>query len=205
MPDTILVKANLPFKTKTSEAYTEDMIEAMGTILNGVIAGWDKDPSTENTPARFIKYLMEFNQPFDNDKIFGSTFDIEEGDHEMVIQTGIPFRMVCEHHLLPAFGTATLGYIPTTKVLGLSKLARLVDAVAVEHPSLQEHIAKRVVKKMGEELKPLGTMLVIKAQHGCMACRGVNKPNVDTITSTLSGVFRTDPAARQEFLVLMGS
>ena len=179
--------------------------ECMAKIMHLLIPDWNKNISTCDTPLRFLKYLAEFRQPFNKKKVFGSIFDIDEGDNEIIVQKGIPFRMMCEHHLLPAFGTAALGYIPKTRILGLSKMARLVDAVAVERPSLQEHIAKRIVNHMEESLKPLGTMLIIKAQHGCMACRGVNKPNVDTVTSTLAGVFRTDPAARQEFLTLAGS
>jgi GTP cyclohydrolase I len=161
--------------------------------------GWDMtNPSVENTPMRFLKYLAEFHRPYTVADVLGEPF--MSPDSSMVIQDNIPFRMVCEHHLLPAFGKAALGYIPDGKVVGLSKMARLVDAVGTFKPSLQEHIADRIVNDFNNYLEPKGVMLVIEAEHGCMACRGVNKPRVFTRTSTTKGVFFDNHAARNEFL-----
>ncbi len=193
----------LPFKTRLTQPIRKEMATAMGKVMDKIIPGWESDPSTVDTPLRFAKYLAEYSQPIDIDKIFGSGFDAPEKHPGIVIQTGIPFRMACEHHLLPATGTAALAYIPHTKVLGLSKMARLVDAVGVERPSLQEHIAHRILDLMEEHLKPKGCMIVIKAEHGCMACRGINKPGVNTITSHVQGVFRDNPIARQEAMTLI--
>ena len=179
------------------------MADGMRAVMDGVIPGWEDNPSTQNTCMRFIEYLAEFRQPFDTEKVFGSTFDLEEGNPSMVIQTPIPFRGMCEHHLLPMTGTAALGYVPHEKVLGLSKLTRLVDAVGVERPSLQETIAHRIVDLMDKHLKPKGVMLVIKSKHGCMSCRGVTAPQTDTISSVVTGVFRDNVAARQEFMQLI--
>lgn len=181
-----------------------DLISAaMSQVMDELLPGWKDDPSTENTPERFAKYLAEYRQPIDLQAIFGSVFDCGDAHHGMVIQSGIPFRMVCEHHLLPATGKAALGYVPNRRVLGLSKLSRLVDAVGVERPSLQEHIAERIVDLMHIHLDPKGVMLVIKAEHGCMACRGINKPGVATTTSHVHGIFRDVVSARQEMLSLI--
>lgn len=160
------------------------------------------DPSTENTPTRFVKYLVEFHQPLDLKQVLGTPFD--DKSSSMVIQHNIPFRMICEHHLLPATGRAALGYIPKKKVVGLSKLTRLVQGVGTEKPSLQEHICDRIAELLHNHLEPLGTMCVIQAEHGCMACRGVNSPGVITTSSCLRGVFLTNPDCRVEFLSLVG-
>ena len=179
------------------------MRNAMTKLMDLYRPGWHNDPSTEETHMRFVKYLLEFNQPFPMEKVFGSTFQVQKGHHSMVIQRKIPFRMICEHHLLPAMGEAFLGYVPADRVLGLSKLTRLVQAVGVGMPSLQEHIADRICDLMDDHLRPKGTMLVIRAEHGCMACRGVNSPGVDTVTSVVRGVFRDNHVAREEFLSLI--
>jgi len=193
----------LPFNTIMSSDDMVGAIEGVEQALDFAIPKWNENPSTENTATRFMKYLAEFTQPIDMDKIFGSTFE-DPADHPpMIIQHPIPFRMVCEHHLLPAVGVAALGYVPHKRVLGLSKLTRLVDAVGVEQPSLQEHRANRIMDLMNQHLEPKGVMLVIKSQHGCMACRGVNVRGVDTTTSHVSGVFRDNPTARAEFLALI--
>lgn len=192
-----------PFKTKINTAAATAMAEGMTAVMDGLLPGWQDDPSTENTANRFVKYLAEFRQPFDTEKVFGSTFEMDDTHPAMVIQTPIPFRGMCEHHLLPMTGVAALGYVPHEKVIGLSKLTRLVDAVGVERPSLQETIAHRIVDLMVEHLKPKGVMLVIKSKHGCMSCRGVSAPGVDTISSVVTGVFRDNVAARHEFMQLI--
>lgn len=196
---------NYPFKTGVDTDATYSMADGMRTVLDGLMPAWEDNPSTQNTPMRFVKYLAEYSQPLDIDKIFGSTFDVEEKHPSMIIQHPIPFRMMCEHHLLPATGSAAIGYVPNDKVIGLSKLTRLVDAVGVEKPSLQEHISDRIMNLMIEHLKPKGVVVVISGEHGCMACRGVNRAGVRTTTSSVHGVFRDVPSARQEFLSLIGT
>lgn len=161
--------------------------------------GWDMDnPSVMGTPKRFLRYLEEFHQAFDVEDILGTPF--ESPDNSMVIQDGIPFRMICEHHLLPATGKAAIGYLPNGKVLGLSKFVRLVQAIGAERPSLQEHITDKVAKYLNEFLQPKGVYVVMEAEHGCMSCRGVNAPGVITRTSKVTGVFFEDSSARAEFL-----
>ena len=190
------------FKTQIDADAAENMAKGMHIVMNGLLPGWQDDPSTADTANRFIKYLAEFRQPLDTEKVFGTNFEVADDHPSMVIQTPIPFRGVCEHHLLPMTGVAALGYIPHERVIGLSKLTRLVDAVGVEGPSLQEAVAHRIVNLMVEHLKPKGVMLVIKSAHGCMSCRGVKAPGVDTISSVVQGVFRDNVAARQEFMML---
>ncbi len=181
----------------------EDAEEGMGKVLDGLMKGWEENPSTKDTAKRFVKYLNEYDQPIIISDIFKDFVLPEDSTPCLITQVPIPFRMICEHHLLPATGTAALCYIPKKKVLGLSKLSRLVDAVGTEKPTLQEYAADRILKLMNEHLEPQGVMVVIKATHGCMSCRGVNKPGVHTITSSVAGVFETNHSARMEAMSLV--
>lgn len=158
------------------------------------------------TPVRFVRYLQEFNRPFFPHDVLGELFDgpSADGIHGLIIQNGIPFRMVCEHHLLPALGKAYVGYVPSGKVVGLSKIARLVDAVGTSRPGMQEIFTEEIADMLDSYLKPKGVMCVIHSTHSCMACRGVNVPDVPTTTSCIRGVFRDVPSARTEFLSLIG-
>ncbi len=204
MPTSKEERFKTPFETEMSRDNLQETALSVAKILNAMppMNFWQNDPSTKGTPDRFAKYLAEFCQPIDIEGIF-KTFGYEDDGHSMIIQTNIPFRMCCEHHLLPAVGKASIGYIPDEKVIGLSKLCRLVDAVGVERPSLQEKIASRIVALLKHHLKPKGIMVVIKAEHGCMACRGVTKPNVPTITSNVQGLFLNVDGARAEMLSLI--
>lgn len=179
------------------ESHVKAMLKEIGLDI--------KDPSIAETPRRFAEYLMEYRQPLDLEDVLGAEFSVGEGFHSMVTQSKIPFRMICEHHLLPALGHAAIGYVPSEKVVGLSKLTRLVQAVGTERPSLQEIICDRIADVMEKRLKPKGVIVAIKAEHGCMACRGVNAPGVLTTTSSVRGIFRDVPQARSEFFALIGS
>ncbi len=174
-----------------------------GVLIYSGFKDFESDPSMKDTPIRFARYLAEYCQPLDLQSIFGSTFDVKPGFHEIVAQTNIPFRMVCEHHLLPALGTASIGYIPNKRVIGLSKMVRLVTSVGHERPNLQERIGQRICDLMEEHLQPQGVALIIRAEHGCVACRGTKSPGVVTITSQVRGAFRDNHAARQEFMSLI--
>lgn len=189
----------------------------MNHVLDAFMPGWSRDPSMEDTTKRFVKYLLEFRQPLDYEKIFGTTFALTnkddaspvEGENEVpkdegiVVQTNIPFRAVCEHHLLPMHGRASVGYIPNNKLLGLSKFVRLVEGVGLERPSLQEHIGNRIADLMVEHLEPKGVAVVISSEHTCMSCRGVHAPDVVTVSSALRGVFMSNPLARAELMELI--
>jgi GTP cyclohydrolase I len=159
----------------------------------------------EKTPRRVLRYLQEFNQPFSASEILGEMFEgpSAEGIHGLVVQSNIPFRMMCEHHLLPATGSAFLGYIPDGKVVGLSKLARLVDAVSTSKPSMQERICETIADTLNVHTKAKGVICVIDSMHTCMACRGINTPEVVSTTSCVRGVFRDVPAARSEFFSII--
>jgi len=136
-------------------------------------------------------------------KVF--TEDDTEGSEkfgDMVIVRDIPFYSTCEHHLVPFFGKAHVGYIPKEKVIGLSKIARLVEAIG-KRPQVQERITKDVAECIEQMLDPVGVYVVIEAEHLCMAMRGVKKPGSSTVTSAARGAFKTDQSTRMEFLELI--
>ncbi|KKM07492.1 hypothetical protein LCGC14_1733330, partial [marine sediment metagenome] len=168
----------------TNREYMEAQIRVMLTSM-----GLNPDePGLKETPRRVTAYLLEFVKPFP-DNIWSGVFDAE-GHDGIITLSNIPFRMICEHHLLPALGHAAIGYIPNKKILGLSKLPRLVDAVGTERPSLQEKITDRIVALLEENIEPKGTICVIKAEHTCVACRGVATPGIVTTTSRVEGLFK---------------
>lgn len=178
--------------------------EAMRKLM--ALIGLDKyDPNMVDTPLRFSKYLKEFINPdTDLEAELGTSFP-NEGIDAMVVQSGIPFRAVCAHHLLPFFGTAAIGYIPTERVVGLSKLARLVRSAGTKKPSMQETITSEIADTIEKVLKPRGCMIVIDAEHTCMAIRGVVAPGVTTSTSAVRGVYRDAVHTRTEFFELCRS
>ena len=166
--------------------------DAVETIINHF------DDSTREglveTPKRYIKFLQEFHSA---PEVNFTTFNAE-GYDQMIVQANIPFYSLCEHHLAPFFGTATIGYIPKDKLVGLSKIARTLDYYANRFQN-QERITSQVADRIDEELRPKGVAVVLKAQHLCMNMRGVKKHNTWTTTSKLLGNFRK-PEVRQEFL-----
>lgn len=167
------------------------------------------DPNFKDTPVRWLKYIYHYCQRFDPSEVLGVTFPLngseDKYDRAMVIQTGIPYRAICAHHLVPVLGTAHIGYIPNNRVVGLSKISRLLYGISHAMPSLQEDVGNAVVDALMEHLEPLGAMCVISAEHGCMAARGVEEASgcIDTVTSHVRGVFE-EPPVRMEFLALAG-
>jgi GTP cyclohydrolase I len=160
-----------------------------------------EDPNREglkNTPKRFIKALKEITTPIEFNF---TTFD-SEGMDEMICQTNIPFSSTCEHHLLNFSGVAHVAYIPNGRIVGLSKLARVVDYYATRLQN-QERITAQVAEKLMAELAPLGVAVVLKATHSCMCIRGVKKHDTWTTTSKMTGIFKEDINARNEFLNLI--
>ena len=130
-----------------------------------------------------------------------TTFPNDEGYDELVLARGIPVQSVCEHHLLPFVGVAHVGYLPGDRILGLSKLARVVEMFA-RRPQVQERLTKQVADWLQEHLQPAGVGVVVEAEHMCMSLRGVRATGSRTITSTLLGTLREDPRSRHEFLAL---
>jgi GTP cyclohydrolase IA len=152
------------------------------------------------TPRRMARAYAEL---FEARPFRLTTFPNEEGYDELVLARGIPFRTVCEHHLLPFSGLAHVGYLPGARILGLSKLARLVEHFAAR-PQTQERLTKQVADCLAECLSPRGTGVVLEAEHSCMSLRGVRALGATTVTSALLGTLRADARSRAEFFALAG-
>jgi len=158
-------------------------------------------PGLARTPRRMARAWAEMltPRPFEL-----TTFPNDEGYDELVLARDIPFRSVCEHHLLPFTGVAHVGYLPAQRILGLSKLARVVELFACR-PQTQERLTKQVADWLQEHLSPRAVGVVIAAEHSCMTLRGAHATGSSTVTSTLLGRLRSDPRSRQEFLSLSGA
>lgn len=160
------------------------------------------DPNLVDTPQRVARAYEELFAGLREGKMpTFRTFPNTEGYSEMVSVLDVPFYSVCAHHFLPFFGSAHIAYIPSERIVGLSKLARLVDFYA-RRPQLQERMTEQIVACVKRMLDPRGVMVVIEGRHFCMEMRGVSKPGVLTTTSAISGAFE-DGRVRQEFLALL--
>jgi GTP cyclohydrolase IA len=154
------------------------------------------DPSLMRTPQRVARAYAELLSP----REFGlTTFPNEEGYDELVVARDIPFTSICEHHLLPFVGTASVGYLPGGRILGLSKLARVVELFG-RRPQVQERMTKQIATWLDQHLRPRGVGVVLRAEHTCMTLRGVQAKGASTVTSALLGSLRDDPRTRGEFL-----
>ena len=179
----------------------DEILKALGLDLD--------DENFKDTSVRWTKYMKSYLQPYtpqlDLEKAVYENVR-SEYSHAMVVQAGIPYRAMCAHHLLPVLGTAHVAYIPREKVVGLSKLSRLVYGISHRLPSLQEHVGNEIVDALMQHLKPLGAMCVISAEHGCMAARGVEEATgqIKTVTSSIRGVFIEKHETRAEFYSLVG-
>ncbi|SEN27787.1 GTP cyclohydrolase I FolE [Lihuaxuella thermophila] len=177
--------------------------EAVRMILEAV----GEDPNREgliDTPKRVARMYQEIFSGLREDPKEHFSVIFSEDHEELVLVKDIPFFSTCEHHLVPFFGKAHVGYIPRGgRVTGLSKLARAVEAVA-RRPQLQERITATVADAIMEKLDPHGVIVVVEAEHMCMTMRGVRKPGAKTVTSAVRGVFAKDPTTRAEALSLIG-
>jgi len=167
--------------------------------------GEDPDrPGLQDTPARVARAYAETFAGLWQDPaaVLATTFD--EDHDELVLVKDIPMYSTCEHHLVPFHGAAHIGYIPGDdgRVTGLSKLARLVDAYA-RRPQVQERMTRQIADALADGLKPRGVIVVIEAEHLCMAMRGIRKPGSTTVTSAVRGMFRDNPATRAEAMSLV--
>ncbi len=166
------------------------------------------DPSREglrDTPARVARAYEEFFAGYGQDpaEILKRTFSEVEGYDEMIVMSDIRFESHCEHHMVPIIGKAHVGYLPDKRVVGISKLARLVEVYA-RRLQVQEKMTVQIADTLQEILHPRGVAVVIEAAHQCMTTRGVHKPGVGLITSRMVGAFRDDPSTRREFLAVIG-
>jgi GTP cyclohydrolase IA len=172
---------------------------AAGQFLRALGVELDSE-SLRGTPGRMARAYAELFTP----RPFNlTTFPNDEDYDELVLARSIPVRSVCEHHLLPFTGTAHVGYLPGHRILGLSKLARIVEHFA-RRPQVQERLTKQVADWLYTSLRPRGVGVVIEAEHTCMTLRGVQAVGSRTVTSTLLGTLREDPRSRQEFFALTG-
>jgi GTP cyclohydrolase I len=177
--------------------------DAAERAIHDLLRALGRDPDAEDladTPRRVADAFAEFltPEPFDL-----TTFPNDEDYDELVVARAIPFRTVCEHHLLPFSGVAHVGYLPGERIVGLSKLARLVEHFAAR-PQVQERLTKQVAECLATRLRAPGVGVVLEAEHSCMTLRGVRAHGAKTVTSALLGTLRADPASRAEFFALAG-
>lgn len=176
--------------------------QAVKMILEAI----GEDPEREgliDTPKRVARMYMEIFQGIAEDPKDQLQIMFTESHDELVLVKDIPLYSLCEHHLLPFYGKAHVGYIPRKgKITGLSKLARVVDGYA-KRPQLQERLTSQIADCIHEKLQPWGVIVVIEAEHMCMTMRGVKKPGSLTVTSAVRGIFETNPASRAEAFALI--
>ena len=189
--------------TKTAKPSRTEVEAAIKTIIRW--AG--DDPARDGlkeTPARVTRAYEEFFKGYTDDpeSILKKTFEEIEGYDEMIILRGIRFESHCEHHMAPIVGRAWVAYIPKGRVVGISKLARVVDAYA-KRLQIQEKMTAQIANTIQSVLQPDGVGVVIKAEHHCMTTRGVHKHGTDMVTSRMLGSFRDNPMTRQEFLAMV--
>jgi GTP cyclohydrolase I len=167
------------------------------------------DPQREGlkgTPDRVVRSYEEFFAGYESDpvEILKRTFEHIAGYDEMVVLRDIRFESHCEHHILPIIGRAHVAYLPDKRVVGISKLARIVEAYA-RRLQIQEKMTAEIASAINQVLQPKGVAVVIDAAHQCMTTRGIHKPGVSMVTSRMLGAFRDDPATRREFLSIIGN
>ena len=182
----------------------DDVAEAVRTLIRW--AG--DDPAREgllDTPTRVARAWRDYTRGYAEDPALHlkRTFDEVGGYDEIVLLKDIPFQSHCEHHLAPIIGKAAIAYLPGSRVVGISKLARVLHGFA-RRLQVQERLTAQVADCIWEQLKPLGVAVVIEASHACMSARGVNTPGVLMTTSRMMGCFRDDERSRKEVLALMG-
>ncbi|MGO4727755.1 MULTISPECIES: GTP cyclohydrolase I FolE [unclassified Inquilinus] len=158
-----------------------------------------------DTPKRVVKSYEEFFRGYHEDpvELLSRTFEEVEGYDEMVLLRDIDFESHCEHHMVPIIGKAHVAYLPSRRVVGISKLARVVDAYA-KRLQIQERLTAQVATAIDEVLKPRGVAVMVSSQHHCMTTRGVHKHGTQMITSYMTGAFREDSQLRREFQMMLG-
>ena len=187
----------------SDEPTREEAERAVRTLLRFI----GEDPNREgliDTPSRVVRAYEEFFSGYRENPLdyLGRTFEETDGYDEMVVLRDIRVESHCEHHILPIIGRAHIGYLPRKRVIGISKLARVVDAFA-RRLQVQEKLTAQIANAIEAVLKPRGVAVVIDASHQCLTMRGVHKPGVSMVTSRMLGAFREDQKTRREFLNLI--
>jgi GTP cyclohydrolase I len=183
----------------------EQAEDAIRTLLRW--AGDDPDrEGLQDTPSRVVRSYEEFFRGYEADpvEILERTFEETDGYDEMVLLRDIRFESHCEHHMAPIIGKAHVAYLPGRRVVGISKLARLVEAYA-KRLQIQEKMTAQIANAIRNVLQPSGVAVVIEASHQCMTTRGIHKPGALMVTSRMLGAFRDNPATRREFLAMIGN
>jgi GTP cyclohydrolase I len=191
-------------KPRIQRPRQDEAEEAVRTLIRW--AG--DDPAREGllgTPERVVRAYREFFRGYDQEPnaILKRTFEETDGYDEMIVLKDMRFESHCEHHIAPIIGRAHIAYLPHHRVVGISKLARLLDCYA-KRLQIQEKMTAQIANTLQEVLQPRGVAVVIDASHQCMTTRGVHKPNTSMVTSRMLGAFRTDPSTRREFLAIIG-
>lgn len=173
---------------------------AVRTLLRWAGENPDREGLRE-TPDRVVRSYQEFFSGYDTDprELLSRTFEETDGYDEMVLLRGIDFESHCEHHMVPIIGVAHVAYIPRRRVVGISKLARVVDAYA-KRLQIQERFTMQIANTIDSTLQPLGVGVVVEASHQCMSTRGVHKSGGSMVTNCMLGSFRENPSTRSEFL-----
>src|SRR5579859_2254992 len=182
----------------------EEAQEAVRTLLRW--AGDDPDrEGLRATPDRVVRSYEEFFAGYDQDpeEILARTFEEVAGYDDMVVLRGIRFESYCEHHMVPIIGVAHIGYLPNNRVVGISKLARVLEIFS-KRLQIQEKMTAEIANTIDRVLKPQGVAVVLEGEHQCMTTRGVHRPGVNMVTSQMMGVFRDNEATRKEFLSIIG-
>ena len=202
-PKTVLATKKPPLSASRP---SRDEAEAAVRVL---IQWAGDDPNREGllgTPERVVRAYQEFFAGYSEDPaaILQRTFEETDGYDEMVVLRDIRFETHCEHHMVPVIGKAHIGYLPDKRVVGISKLARLVEAFA-KRLQIQEKLTAQIANTIQDVLQPKGVAVVIEAAHQCMTTRGIHKPGTTLITSRMLGHIRTDQKTRREFLAMIGN
>jgi GTP cyclohydrolase I len=177
---------------------------AVRTLISFIGEDADREGLID-TPGRVVRAWEDFFVGYKEDPvdILGRTFEEVDGYDEIVMIRDIRLESHCEHHIVPIIGKAHVAYLPDRRVVGISKLARVVDVFA-KRMQVQETLTAQIADTINNVLQPKGVAVLVEAAHMCMTTRGVHKPGADTVTTTMRGVFKTDPAMRREFLGLIG-
>ena len=194
---------------ETAAEKTRPSVEEARDAVRTLIRWAGDDPDREGlveTPDRVVRAYGEWFAGYDDDPvaILSTTFEETNGYDEMIVLRNMRFTSFCEHHMAPIIGKAHIGYLPSRRVVGISKLARLVDVYS-RRLQIQEKMTAQIADTITEILEPQGVGVVIEAAHQCMTTRGVDKPGSTLSTSRMTGVFRTDPSTRREFLAALAN